>query len=81
MCVSDPGGPSAARSTAVRTRRSACTAAVDSTPDRIAGASNAMCPSARWLSTSVPSSSHSGSIAANRTIAASCAAIATLITC
>ena len=64
----------------MRTRRSACSGAVTSTPDRIDGASTAMCPSALWVSTSVPSSSHSGSIAASRTIAASCAAFATSVT-
>ena len=75
-----PAGPSAARRTAVRTRRCACTAEVASTPDTIAGASSATCPSPRWHSTTVPSSSHSGSIAANRAIAASCTALAALTT-
>ena len=64
----------------MRTRRCACTAELASTPDTIAGASNATCPSPRCDSTTVPSSSHSGSIAANRAIAASCTADATSIT-
>ena len=64
----------------MRTRRWACTAVVASTPDTIAGASNATCPSPRCDSTTVPSSRNSGSIAANRAIAASCTADATLIT-
>ena len=71
-----PSGPSAAVRSACRTRRSAATAVRFSTPDRIDGASNAACPSGLCTSTTVPSSHHCGSTAANRTTAASCTAVA-----
>ena len=76
VSVPDPAGPSATSRTADRTRRSACTADTASAPDTIAGASSATCPGARCVSTTVPSSSSSGSIAASATIASSCTAAA-----
>ncbi len=71
-----PSGPSAAVRSACRTRRSAATAVRPSTPERTAGASSAPCPSGWCTSMRVPSSHHCGSTAASRTIAASCAAVA-----
>ncbi len=81
VAVSVPSGPSAAVRSACRTRRSAATAVRFSTPDRIDGASNAACPSGLCTSTTVPSSHHCGSTAANRTTAASCTAVASFTRC
>ena len=76
-----PAGPSAARASAARTRASACTGATFSTPETMAGVSRAACPSARWVSAMVPSSSTTGSIAASRAMTASWAAEAVSMTC
>ena len=47
-------------------------------PATMSGASSATCPGARRASTTVPSSSHSSSMAASRVIAVSCSAVVVL---